>query len=185
MLTKVDSNTSCWQTCNVNCALYMKSVALYFLIFLLKSLWDFLRDSPSSHFHAVGDVGLIQCFWLVALPMKIVQVTRIEKPVVKEVPKSEDSNDDDWLPSPPKLAKVVGLFSGDSTLQQLRWDFCWRFSYPLNFCFRVFYFPSQFLLLSHLLFANRMVTFDCHLSSILHNFLIAWHMLSHGQKVDA
>jgi len=51
---------------------------------------------------------------------KIVQVTRIEKPVVKEVPKSEDSNDDDWLPSPPKLAKVVGLFSGDSTLQQLR-----------------------------------------------------------------
>ncbi|CAN5953595.1 unnamed protein product [Sphagnum jensenii] len=43
-----------------------------------------------------------------------------EKPVVKEVPKSEDSNDDDWLPSPPKLAKVVGLFSGDSTLQQLR-----------------------------------------------------------------
>jgi hypothetical protein len=52
--------------------------------------------------------------------MKIVQVTRIEKPVVKEVPKSEDSNDDDWLPSPPKLAKAVGLFSGDSTLQQLR-----------------------------------------------------------------
>ncbi|KAH8976125.1 hypothetical protein BDL97_01G197800 [Sphagnum fallax] len=51
---------------------------------------------------------------------KIVQVTRIEKPVVKEVPKSEDSNDDDWLPSPPKLAKVVGLFSGDSMLQQLR-----------------------------------------------------------------